>query len=124
MAQLGLTHNLVGYQYVLNTRVCKHRRFADLLAADTDGTQRHLTQGNLRAFVAFGMRTQAHRAATQRCGHAREIALEGIKIKYQCRCIDCIQMIAGLGSFPGAHICTFFVGNFGLAVNRSSRLKT
>ena len=71
MAQLGVPHDLVGDQNILDTSLNKHSGFTELLAANADGPQRDLPFCYFRAFMTFCMSAKAHLAALERLGHAR-----------------------------------------------------
>lgn len=112
-AQLGFAHHLVGDQHVGDAGFDEHGRLADLLAADAGRAQGDLAQGNFRRLVTLGMGAQAHAAAAQCLGHAREVAPEGIEVEHERGGVDGVEAIAGPCGFPGSH------GE--LAFNRSSR---
>jgi hypothetical protein len=63
MTQFGVSHDLIGNQNILDTRLNKHGGLTELLAANANRSQRDLSKCNLWAFVTFCMSAKTHLAA-------------------------------------------------------------
>jgi hypothetical protein len=66
MTQLGVSHNLIGNQNILDASLNKDGGLTELLAANAYRSKRDLPECYLWAFVTFCMSAKAHLAAFER----------------------------------------------------------
>ncbi len=96
-AHLGAPDHFVGHEHVAHAGVDEAFGLAHLLATNADCAGLDLALGDVGAFVALGVRTQARTRAAHGIGHRRQIALEGIEVERQCRRVDLVDRHADRG---------------------------
>ncbi len=97
--QLPQAHHLIADEDVAHAARHQDLGLGDLLAAHADRAPRDLLGRNDRRFVGLGVRAQPNAEPAHRCSHRVEIALEGVEVDDQRRCVDLGKRRADLGGW-------------------------
>ena len=98
--ELRRSDDLVGDEHIADAGCDERLRFADFLAADTDGAALDLQVRDVGALVRLRVWTERDARAARRVGHQVEVALEGVEVDDERGRVDVVDGVADAGGNP------------------------